>query len=87
MNDLEMHHKLKNRITVLEKLVIKHENAANSAKALLSKSREKGQRSFKAKILLELRRDGVIDWGFDEIADACFLGVATVKNYNSEMNK
>ena len=94
MNDLQIHHKLQNRVTqlenrivVLSKLAVKHRKAVRYLTVTKDDKIERGKRSIKAKTLLELKLTGVIEWDFKRIADECFLTKQVVLDINCKMKR
>ena len=87
MNDLTIHHKLKNKVEKLEAELKKSERNRINAVKQKDLVRTKGLRSEKAKILLEVRQLGDLDWSIEKIAEYCWLSLATVKNYDSDLKK
>lgn len=87
MIDLQIHNKLTQKVENLEK-----ELKSVKAKLLVAnraKVRKDDQiiRGNKAKILLELKRDGYLDWPLIKIASDCFLSINTIRGYCTDIQK
>ena len=87
MCQLSVHHKLLNKINELQRQVTKYRNAANAANATKDKNIEKGKRTFKAKLLIELNESGELSWSVHEIAACCHISVSAVRKCQSEVRR
>ena len=81
LDDLQSYHHLKNEIVDLKRRLVNAYHRVDYANKALEAERIKGSRGNKARLLIELKLGGHLDWSLEKIAEECFLCDDTVKTY------
>ncbi len=87
MNDLYKYHSLKNKIKVLKLKLIAEQKEKSKYKKLYLKAKEKFNKFLVARVILRLRKEGLIKLTVIEIAAKCFISRQAAYNISHELNK
>ena len=83
INDLQLYHSLKNRITELERALINAKQRTYNQKKARINAEGKNIQVISAKAILKLRLNGVIDWTLQQVADEVHLSHVRIGEINA----
>lgn len=86
-SDLQLYHHLKNEIANLTRLMDNANNRASRAKRKLEIVKQKQPRRNKARLLIELKFRGYLDWSLHRIASESCLCYSTIRDIVAEVKK